>query len=213
MLNKIKDIFTKEKVKNFFKCLIKSPLFYITLFAIIADIVSKWAVQLNLFVGQEVTIIPNFLFVTLAHNTGGMFSFGANSEGARIALIVVRSLLAVIIPIAYLYKKKELKMRYRVCILLIYAGCIGNLIDGLFYYENIVGFRGVIDWIQFSFFDATFNIADSYVTVCVFLIIIFIIIDEIKEVLERNRKGEYSMTPEEYQKKLDEEKKNENKNK
>lgn len=210
METKIKDYFTKEKVKKFFKSLIKSPLFYITLIAIIIDIVSKWCVVLNLDLSSNVPIIPNFIYVTLTFNTGGIFGVGSGSEGARIVLIIIRAILAVVIPVVYLLKGKDLKKRYKVCIMLIYAGCIGNLIDGLFYYDNIVGFTGVVDWIKLSFFNPIFNLADSYVTVCVFLILIFIIVDEIKELVQRNRRGEFSMTPEEYQKKLDEEKKNEN---
>ena len=210
---KIKEIFTKEKVKVFFLNLVKSPIFYITLFAIIADIVSKWCVQLNLTESSDpIAIIPNFIYVELVHNTGGIFGMGAGNVGARIALIVIRAILAVAIPVVYLLKGKDLKKRYKVCIMLIYAGCIGNLIDGIFYYPNIVGFMGVIDWIKLSFFDPVFNLADSYVTVCVILLLLFIIIDEIIELVKRNRSGEFSMTPEEYQKKLDEEKKHENNN-
>lgn len=210
MEQKIKEAFTKEKIGKFFFSLIKSPLFYITLFAIAADIISKWCVQLN-FEG-DVFIIPNFLYVTLTHNTGGIGGAGSDSWGAHVAFVVIRSILAVVIPIVYLLKGKELKKRYKVCIMLIYAGCIGNLIDGLFYYDNVVGFTGVIDWIGIKGFFGIFNLADSYVTVCVILILIFIIIDEIKEAVKRNRRGEFSMTPEEYAKKMEKEKKHENNN-
>ncbi|MCQ2794727.1 MAG: signal peptidase II [Bacilli bacterium] len=217
MQQKIKELFTKEKVKSFFLSLIKSPLFYITLAAIIVDIITKW-IMVKYYNGIEqgpdggVWVIPNFIKVTLIYNTGGIFGVGSSNEAARVALIVIRAILAVAIPVVYLLKGQELKKRYKVCIMLIYAGCIGNLIDGLFYYDNITGFTGVVDWIKFSFFDYIFNLADSYVTVCVILILIFIIIDEIKEAVIRNRRGEFSMTPEEYAKKMEAEKKHENNN-
>lgn len=217
MQQKIKELFTKEKVKSFFLSLIKSPLFYITLAAIIVDIITKW-IMVKYYNGIEqgpdggVWVIPNFVKVTLIYNTGGIFGVGSSNEAARVALIVIRAILAVAIPVVYLLKGQELKKRYKVCIMLIYAGCIGNLIDGLFYYDNITGFTGVVDWIKFSFFDYIFNLADSYVTVCVILILIFIIIDEIKEAVIRNRRGEFSMTPEEYAKKMEAEKKHENNN-
>ncbi|MCQ2786849.1 MAG: signal peptidase II [Bacilli bacterium] len=217
MEKKIKDFFTKEKIKKFFLSLIKSPLFYITLGAIIIDIVTKW-IMVNYYHGIEqgseggVWVSPNFIKVTLIYNTGGIFGIGSINEAARVVLIVIRAILALGIPVVYLLKGQGLKKRYKVCIMLIYAGCIGNLIDGLFYYDNIVGFTGVVDWIKFSFFDYIFNLADSYVTVCVILILIFIIVDEIKEAIKRNRRGEFSMTPEEYAKKLEEEKKHEDNN-
>ncbi|MCQ2791987.1 MAG: signal peptidase II [Bacilli bacterium] len=206
MNKKLADFFTKEKIKAFFLSLIKSPLFYITLFAIFADILSKWCVQLNVSVGVPITIIPNFLEISLLYNKGALWGMGSDSIAARIVLIIIRLILAFLIPVVYLLKGQELKMRYKVTIMLIYAGCIGNLIDGLFYWEPVVGFDGVIDWIHFTFFSPSFNLADSYVTVCVFLIIIFIIVDEIKEAIRRNRRGEFSMTPEEYEKKMKEEK-------
>lgn len=206
----LKQKINLPNIKAFLLSLIKNPLFYIILATIIIDIVSKWCVVLNLKEHSRVYLIPNFLFVTLEFNPGGIFSFGANNEGLRIFLICVRVLLAIFIPIVYFLKGRGIKKRYKVCLSLIYAGCIGNLIDSLFYYENIVGFRGVVDWIRFTFFNATFNLADSYVTVSVILIIIFLIVDEIIEAIKRNRRGEFSMTPEEYEKHLKESKNNEN---
>lgn len=204
----------RDKLINFAKKLVRSPIFYIVLGALVIDIMTKW-IMVNHFHGEEgndIWLIPNFLKVTLLYNTGAIFGMGGGELGTRITLIVIRAILAVVIPVVYLLKGQNLKMRYKVTIMLIYAGCLGNLIDGLFYWKPIVGFDGVVDWIAFSFFQYTFNLADSYVTVCVFLIIIFIIIDEIKEVVARNRRGEFKMTPEEYEKHLAEQKKHEDKN-
>lgn len=213
MANKIKDIFTKEKVSNFFKSLIKSPILYITLFAIAADFISKQVIMHTLEEGQSINLIGTFIIVTYVRNPGAIFSLGADSKAAHIAFIVIRAIIAVVLPIIYLFKAKGVKMRYRVCIMLIYAGCVGNLIDGLFYYNPQVGMTCVTDWILMPFPDATFNLADSYITVCVILLIIFILVDEIKEALVRNRKGEFSMTPEEYEKKMKEQKEHEDNHK
>ena len=191
----------KENFLKFLINLIKSPIFYITLAAIIIDIVSKRIVAANIALHHNVTIIPNFIHITLDYNTKGIFGLGSDSFAARVLLVVFRALIAVILPIVYLIKCKNLKKRYKVTIMLIYAGCIGNLFDGIFNFN-----QGVIDWICFDFnwFPYIFNLADSYVTVCVFLIIIFLIVDEIKELINRNRRGEFTMTPEEYEKHLKE---------
>lgn len=215
MEKKSKDFLVK--CQKFFISLVKSPLFYITLLAIIIDIVSKWCVVLYIprnAYGSPIPIylIPNFLYVTFLTNQGGIGGIGNSNWGSHVALVVIRAILAAVIPIVYLLKGKELKKRYKVCIMLIYAGCIGNLIDGLFYYDGIVGFTGVIDWIGIDGFFGIFNMADAYVTVCVILILIFLIVDEIIELVKRNRRGEFSMTPEEYAKKMEEEKKHENHN-
>lgn len=194
-------------------------LICLTLGLFLIDLLTKWIMVWNqasfggINAGKEIAIIPNFILVTLITNNGTIFGIGSNSVAARIILIIIRGLIAIIAPIVYYYKGKDLKKRYKVLIAFIYAGCIGNLVDSAFYWQGTVGFSGVVDWIKFSFFPYIFNIADSYVTVSIFLLIIFIIIDEVKEIKERNKHGEFSMTPEEYEKKLIEENRLKNTNK
>lgn len=200
---------TKESVVVFLKKLVRHPLFYVTLGLFVIDIVSKW-ILVNVNPNGTVWLIPNFLGVKLVFNTGAIFGLGDGQIWARILFIVIRLILAILIPIVYFLKGQGIKTRYKVCLAMIYAGCIGNLVDSTFYWPNITGFSGVVDWIQFSFFSPTFNLADSYITIAVFLLIIFIIIDEIIEVREKNRKGAYTLTPEEYEKKLAEENKKKN---
>ncbi len=211
----MKNKFTLVNIKKFLLHLVKSPLFYVLIGLIAIDIISKWCVELNLKEGQTIVIIPGLIQVTLTHNTGMVFGIGG-TLGARIAIIIIRLILAIAIPICVFIYSSQIKTRYRVIILMIYAGCIGNLIDGMFYWEKTVGFNGVIDWIQFpwKWFSYIFNLADAFIVIAVFLAIIFIIIDEVKEVKERSRRGEYTLTPEEYEKKLKAEKEqNENNNK
>lgn len=212
----MKNKFTWNNIKSFLIKLIKSPFLYVALGLIIVDIISKWCVQLNfghLSSPPTIHIIPGLIDVTLTHNTGMVFGIGGGT-GGRIAIIIIRTILAIIIPLVVFYYSNQIKTRYRVIIVMIYAGCIGNLIDGMFYWEGIVGFNGVIDWIKFPWWGYIFNLADSFIVVAVFLAIIFLIIDEIKEIKIRNRKGEYTLTPEEYEKKmLKEKEQNENNNK
>lgn len=208
-LKQINSLF--RHIKEVTKRLIRNPLFYVMIGLILIDLLTKWIIVWNKnSLASPVPIIPNFLYVTLIYNTGAIFGLGNGQLWSRVLIICVRIILALIIPIIYFYKTRKVRMRYKVCLLMIYAGCIGNLIDGLFYWENITGFNGVIDWLQFSFFSYIFNLADAYIVVAVFLLIIFFVIDEIIEVRARNRRGEYSMSPEEYEKYLA--KKNEQKN-
>ena len=67
--------------------------------------------------------------------------------------------------------------------MLIIAGALGNVIDRLFYsaaYLNADGATGVVDWIDFyGVWKFNFNIADSAVVVGAFMLIIYMIVDEI----------------------------------
>ena len=67
----------------------------------------------------------------------------------------------------------------------------------------ITGFDGVIDWIIFKFGSwefAMFNIADSCLVIGIIVFIIAMIIDEVKEVKARAKRGEYKYSPEELEK-------------
>ncbi|MCQ2753003.1 MAG: signal peptidase II [Bacilli bacterium] len=205
--------FKKADVKAFLLRLIRHPLFYVLLALIAIDIASKWIVA-NHFnchaTSEQIWLIPNFICVTLSFNTGAIFGLGNGELWSRVFFIIVRLLITLIGPIIYFLKGQKLRTRYKVCLAMIYAGCIGNLIDGSLYWESTVGFNGVIDWIQFSFFPYIFNLADAYITIAVFLVIIFIIIDEVHEVRIKNRQGAYTLTPEEYEKKMAEENRKKN---
>ena len=98
-----KKWFSKEGLKAFFFSFI-----WLSLVIFVIDIISKWAVQNSLTVGQSVALIPNFLNVTLVHNLGAAFSLGANGEiGWRIFWIAVSVILSgVLIFVFAKYFKK-----------------------------------------------------------------------------------------------------------
>lgn len=206
-----------NKVIAIAKRMIKNPMFYVMVGLIAIDFISKWIVIANrgYLASHKIFLIPNFIYITYVTNTGAIFGAGSGQDWARIVLLIIRLLVALIAPVVYFYKdRSSVKKSYKVVILMIYAGCIGNLIDDMFYWNKAANINGVIDWIAFPFFmpnnNFVFNLADSYVTVGVVICIILLIIDEVKEVKEKNRRGEYSMTPEEYEKKMIEENKKKN---
>ena len=149
----------------------KKILFFTLLFVLVfADILTKWMVVL-FFRGGKITVIPHLVEIVLFFNNGGVFGLGNNVLYARLFLIFFRFLflLALIIYSEQIFEKN---IYYRIGYVLAYAGCIGNLIDTLFYWKKIVGFDGVIDWINFPFFNYVFNLADAYVTLSLFFIIL-----------------------------------------
>ena len=83
---------------------------------------------------------------------------------------------------------------YALCL----GGALGNAIDRTFYWESTVGFSGVIDWIQVFFGDYAFpmfNLADSALVVGVAILLVYVIIDSIKESVKAGKEGQYKYSP------------------
>ena len=164
----------------------------IALLLVVLDQASKWIANCNLTVGQPVALIPNFLYASLSYNTKVAFSWGIDGIGGRILNISISLVMSVVIGIYWAFHHKKFKKVEKIIALLLFAGAVGNLIDRAFYWQGIVGFDGVIDFIQFylgggpnaspNFFNpfATFNFADSYLTIGIIMLLVFIIVDMVK---------------------------------
>ncbi len=77
----------------------------ISLLVIIIDIISKLLVSNNMLLNGSITIIPNFFYLTYAHNYGGAWSIFNNSTLA----ITIISFIIIIGIIYYLLKNKVTK--------------------------------------------------------------------------------------------------------
>jgi len=204
----MKEIFTKENLLKAFKSFI-----WLSVVIFIIDIISKWAVQNAFANGGSQAIIPNFLNVVLTHNLGASFGMGSNGEiGWRIFWISVSVILTGVLIFIYIRYFKKFTLLQKAALALMIGGAFGNMIDRIFYWKAIVGFDGVIDWIDFQFGTwhfATFNIADSALVIGVLLIVIIEVVNLIKEVREKDKRGEYDLPPKEFEAK---QKNEENKN-
>ncbi len=203
----------KEKLLKILKSFFYSFI-WIAILVFVLDIVTKWAVQNNLTEGQNIPLIPNFLSITLSHNLGA--AFGALNSGStllRAMWISISVVMSVGLSIYYAFKGKKMSIPYRIALVLMIAGAVGNLVDRALYWKNIVGFDGVIDWIQVYFGSwafPTFNIADSSLVIGVIIILIMLIIELIKDGIKKGKEGGYELPPKEYEKKLEEENKEKN---
>ena len=71
----------------------------------------------------------------------------------------------------------------RASLILVVTGAIGNMIDRIFYASTNYC---VVDWIDFYWFwSYNFNIADCCIVIAAFMMIIYIIVLEVKEMIER----------------------------
>ena len=114
--------------------------------------------------GFDISVIPNFLDFNSTHNTGAAYSIFAGQVGWLIAISSV--LIVAICVFNWFYKKKSIF--YCVSMGMIIGGAVGNLIDRVF-------FGYVRDFIKFSFFSFTCNLADVFLCIGVGLFAVYLI--------------------------------------
>ncbi len=148
-------------VKNNYliKCMLCSS---ILLFVIIDQIV-KYLIEKILPKYSTIVIIPSTLHLTYVKNYGAAFGILQNQ---KIFLLGITSV--ILIGVLFFLFLKEIKSGFLLwALVLVVSGGIGNLIDRIF--------RGyVVDFIDFRLINfAVFNLADSYVSIGTFLIVIY----------------------------------------
>lgn len=107
----------------------------ITLFLVlVADQSLKIWVKLNFNYGESMTLIPGWMDLQFVENPGMAFGWMLPGESGKLVLSIFRIL--VVIGIAwYLYKliREKAHSGYLICIALIIAGALGNIIDSAVY--------------------------------------------------------------------------------
>ncbi len=133
-------------------------MYIIALAALIVDQASKAAVRLWLQVGHSFALIPRLLSFTHVRNSGAAFGILAGKN----TFFIVASLAVAAALIAYSREVKGNSWLVAAFGLML-GGAAGNLVDRLLFHQ-------VTDFIDFSFFPPTFNIADSalVIGVCLF---------------------------------------------
>ncbi len=173
---------TKEKLLKGFKWFFQSFI-WLAVIALVIDIVSKNLVYAGAHAMEGATVvdmIPGFLRIRLVFNNAATFGMGFSDPLInRIFFICCAGLASIAIIVFFVLKFKKLGLYMKACLMLILSGALGNLTDRIFY-----GFSNycVVDWIDFyGIWPHIFNIADSCVVVGVILLVIFLIVDEVKE--------------------------------
>lgn len=136
---------------------------------VIIDIISKLLVSNNLLLSKSVTIIPNFFYLTYAHNYGAAWSIFENNTLA----ITIISFIVILGISYYVFKNKVTRKIEIIGYSLLLGGAIGNLIDRIIY-----GY--VIDFFDFYIFGydfPIFNIADIGIVTGIILLLISMILE------------------------------------
>lgn len=135
------------------------------------DRLTKYAAVTTVKVDGPKEFLFGLFNFTYVENTGAAFSMFSDKTDTLTLLTVL-----FLIAIMYLLMKKMFESKFlNVCLVLIFAGGLGNLIDRIAY-----GY--VIDFIEPLFMDfAVFNFADCCITVGAFMLIGYEIFEMIKE--------------------------------
>lgn len=144
-----------------------TTIIYLSIIFLIIDQISKLLVVKLIDINNGIELIKNFFYLTYTHNTGAAFSI---LTGKRIFLILIAVIILGVI-FNYLIKNKVEGKLDRLAFSLIIGGSLGNLIDRI-----IKGY--VVDFIDVKIFGYNFpifNLADTFIVIGVFLLLIITI--------------------------------------
>ena len=141
------------------------PIYGLIIVIVALDQWSKWAIKTSFNLYQSKPVIQDLLHFTYVTNDG--MAFGLSFPGGKHVLLIMTILLTGFI-IGFLWKEKDGHPLIKYGLALILSGAIGNLIDRLLY-GKVVDF---LDLMIGNFHWYIFNIADSSVTIGMFLFII-----------------------------------------
>ena len=140
----------------------------IAILIVLDQLVKSYVVQ-NIALGEVKTWIPNLVSLTYLQNRGAAFSILQDQQ----LLFAVITLVVVVGAIWYLHKHMEDSLWMVLGLILIIAGGLGNFIDRIS--QGFVVDMFHVDFINF----AIFNVADSYLTVGVIILLIAMLKEEI----------------------------------
>lgn len=139
---------------------------------IIADQLTKFIVDRTMPLHHSIPVIDNLFNLTYIRNTGAAFGIMAGSyEAIRLPLLIIFSLVAIGFIVVMLKRLPPGEKGLISALAFILGGAVGNLIDRIAYGE-------VIDFLDFHYSGyhwPAFNLADSFITVGVLIIVYYLI--------------------------------------
>lgn len=138
-----------------------------------ADQYTKYFISSNFTLGEGTDFIKGFIDIQYIHNTGGAWGILSGNTWVLLSLTIIVMLILITLLLKVGMKSKLLFW----AVSLIISGGIGNLIDRVFRNGNVV------DFLHFEFFPTfpIFNIADIAVVVGAGLLILYFVIDTVKD--------------------------------
>lgn len=142
---------------------------WLALLVIAIDLSTKWIVNDQLMVFQQVPIIDGLLSLTLAFNSGAAFSFLADAGGWQRWFFIAVAVGVSVMLVVWMARLPRDKVMESVALSLVLGGALGNLYDRIVH-GHVVDFI-LVHWQNQWYFPA-FNVADSAITVGAGLLIL-----------------------------------------
>jgi len=146
---------------------------------LIFDFVTKYYIMTNFSLYDTAPFLKGFIEINYIHNTGaawGIFS-------GKTYLLIILTLMVMVLCIYFLIKnaKKSKLLFWAICLVL--SGGLGNM------YDRIFRDGKVIDFLHFEFWPSfpVFNVADCAIVVGAGFLILYFLIDILKEYWEKSR--------------------------
>lgn len=141
-------------------------VYVISIIIFLIDQISKSLISTYLKLNESVSVIQDFFYIRYVNNYGASWGILENNR----TLLVILSIIAIIIILRYMYSFKKTKLNiYGFGFLL--GGILGNLADRLLF-----GYvKDFFDFIIFNYNYPVFNIADIFIVLGVFMLIISIL--------------------------------------
>ena len=153
------------------------------------DQLTKYLVVSNMALHESIDIIPGVFRFTYIQNDGAAFG---SLDNARWVFMIL-STVAIIGILAYMFWKKPQNKLMLAALTLIVSGGIGNMIDRI-----ALGY--VIDFLDFCAFPKiwmwVFNVADSFVCIGAGLLILWLVLDMIRDYMTEKAKKAQSASEE-----------------
>ncbi len=146
-------------------------IFIVAVVSLFLDQFAKILIGIFFTLNERFIVIKNFFSIHFIENYGAAWSLLNN----KVDFLIVVSLLAIFIIYRYMYSFKRNK-RNNIAFGLILGGIVGNLIDRVFlgYVRDFLSFK------IFSYNYPVFNLADVFIVIGVFLLIVAILKGEDK---------------------------------
>ena len=137
-----------------------------------ADQITKYFVSTDFALGESREFLNGFIDLVYIHNRGGAWGI---MYGKTLVLVIITAIMLFVCTFV-LIKMRENKLLFW-AVSLVLSGGIGNMIDRIFRDGNVV------DFLHFEFFPTfpVFNVADCAVVIGAGLLILYFIIDMVKE--------------------------------
>jgi len=146
-------------------------IYWISIFGLIGlDAITKTLTETIIGYGHSVTVIPDFFWLTILHNTGAAWSL---LSGQRWVFLGI-ALVALCVMLVFLLKTTDQQKLYRWALVFLIAGTFGNFMDRL----SLGYVRDFLSFNTFGYMFPVFNVADISLNIGVGLLILEAILEE-----------------------------------